>query len=107
MTGRLAHIYRHPIKGHGREALASVRLSTGACLPFDRHWAVAHEAARLEPGWNPCVNFARGAKAPELMAIASSGFSKSMPTRKTWLCGTNLPCGDEGLTASGPPARVV
>jgi len=72
MTGRLAQICRHPIKGHGREALASVRLLAGACLPWDRHWAVAHEAARLEPGWNSCANFARGAKAPELMAITSS-----------------------------------
>jgi uncharacterized protein YcbX len=72
MIGRLAHICRHPIKGHGRETLASVRLLAGACLPWDRHWAVAHEAARLEPGWNPCVNFARGAKAPELMAITST-----------------------------------
>ena len=71
MTGRLAQICRHPIKGHGRETLASVRLLAGECLPWDRHWAVAHEAARLEPGWNPCVNFARGAKAPELMAIES------------------------------------
>lgn len=69
MTGRLAQICRHPIKGHGRETLASVRLLAGQCLPWDRHWAVAHEAARLEPGWNPCVNFARGAKAPQLMAI--------------------------------------
>lgn len=72
MTGRLAQICRHPIKGHGRETLASVRLLAGACLPWDRHWAVAHEAARLEPGWNPCVNFARGAKAPGLMAISST-----------------------------------
>ena len=71
MTGRLAQICRHPIKGHGRETLASVRLLAGECLPWDRHWAVAHEAARLEPGWNPCMNFARGAKAPELMAIES------------------------------------
>lgn len=69
MTGRLAQICRHPIKGHGRETLASVRLLAGACLPWDRHWAVAHDAARLEPGWSPCVNFARGAKAPQLMAI--------------------------------------
>ena len=29
MTARLADIYRHPIKGHGREALASVRLLAG------------------------------------------------------------------------------
>ena len=69
--GRLAHICRHPIKGHGREDLASVRLLAGACLPWDRHWAVAHEAATLVAGWNPCVNFARGAKAPALMAITA------------------------------------
>ena len=72
MTDRLAQICRHPLKGHGRETLASVRLSAGECLPWDRHWAVAHDAARLNPGWNPCVNFARGAKAPELMAITST-----------------------------------
>ena len=72
MTGRLAQIYRHPIKGHGREALASVRLLAEECMPWDRHWAVAHEAAKLVPGWNRCVNFARGAKAPALMAITST-----------------------------------
>lgn len=72
MTGRLAQIYRHPIKGHGREALASVDLAAGACLPWDRHWAVAHEAARLRDGWSPCVNFARGAKAPALMAVTAA-----------------------------------
>lgn len=70
--GRLVHICRHPIKGHGRESLASVRLSAGACLPWDRHWAVAQEGPKLVPGWNPCMNFARGAKAPELMAIEST-----------------------------------
>ena len=71
-TGRLVQICRHPIKGHGRETLASVRLLAGECLPYDRHWAVAHEAAKLGPGWNPCMNFARGAKAPELMAITGT-----------------------------------
>ncbi len=71
MTGRLAQICRHPIKGHGREAIASVRLLEGECVPWDRHWAVAHDAARLVPGWNRCLNFARGAKAPALMAISS------------------------------------
>lgn len=72
MTGRLAQICRHPIKGHGRETLASVRLLAGACLPWDRHWAVAHEAAKLVDGWNPCMNFARGAKSPALMAVEST-----------------------------------
>lgn len=70
--GRLVQITRHPIKGHGREDLASVRLLAGACLPWDRHWAVAHEAAKLTDGWNPCMNFARGAKAPALMAVDST-----------------------------------
>jgi uncharacterized protein YcbX len=69
---RLTRITRHPIKGHGREDLASVSLIPGACLPWDRHWAVAHTAARLTGGWSPCTNFARGAKAPGLMAITST-----------------------------------
>jgi hypothetical protein len=71
MTGRLARICRHPIKAHGREDLASVLLSAGACLPGDRQWAVAHASAKLVPGWNPCANFHRGAKAPALMAITA------------------------------------
>jgi uncharacterized protein len=72
MTIRLAHIFRHPIKAYGREPLASVRLSAGQGLPFDREWAVAHEAAQLTPGWNPCMNFTRGAKAPALMAVTAA-----------------------------------
>jgi uncharacterized protein YcbX len=72
MTIRLAHIYRHPIKAYGREQLASVRLSAGQGLPFDREWAVAHEAASIGPGWNPCMNFTRGAKAPALMAVTAA-----------------------------------
>lgn len=69
MGWRLAHIFRHPIKAHGREGLASVTLTEGRCLPYDRHWAVAHEAATLMPGWNACMNFTRGAKTPALQAI--------------------------------------
>ena len=69
MTGRLTHIFRHPIKAHGREALASVVLSVGACLPWDRRWAVAQEAAQIVPGWNPCNSFLRGVKSPQLMAM--------------------------------------
>jgi uncharacterized protein len=68
---QLAHIVRHPIKSHGREELASVALTAGECLPFDRHWAVPHDAAQLTGGWVPCVNFARGAKAQSLMAITA------------------------------------
>lgn len=70
MTGRLVSIQRHPLKSHGREALVEVRLRPGAALPWDRHWAVAHDAARIVDGaWAACRNFSIGSKAPSLMAI--------------------------------------
>ena len=66
-------IWRHPIKAHGREAIARTDLRAGEALPWDRHWAVAHETARLDgEAWAPCANFTRGAKAPQLMAIEAS-----------------------------------
>lgn len=74
MTGRLAHLFRHPIKAHGREELASVQLSEGRALPFDRHWAVTHAASKFDPaapGWVPCMNFQRGMRTPAVMAIAA------------------------------------
>lgn len=70
MRGTVASIQRHPLKSHGREVLEQVTLVAGEGLPWDRRWAVAHEAAKIEPGsWADCVNFSRGAKAPRLMAI--------------------------------------
>lgn len=72
MTVTVAEIYRHPIKSHGREALASVSLKAGKTMPWDRVWAVAHAAAKIgpdNPQWAMCANFSRGSKAPGLMAI--------------------------------------
>lgn len=70
MTGRVASLWRHPIKAHGREALDRVTLSAGQTVPWDRAWAVAHEASQADGSeWVPCANFSRGAKAPALMAI--------------------------------------
>ena len=73
MTWRLERIERHPIKSHGRETLGAVTLVAGQALPWDRRWAVAHDAARLPDagGWAPCVNFSRGSKTPALMAIGA------------------------------------
>lgn len=68
---KLSQIWRHPIKAHGREHLAQVALKPGRCLPFDRAWAVAHEAAQADGSkWVPCANFSRGAKVAQLMAIS-------------------------------------
>ncbi len=72
MPARLTHLWRHPIKGCGVEAIARAELAPGAAMPGDRVWAVAHDAARIAPGadgWAACANFTRGARTPELMAI--------------------------------------
>lgn len=66
----VANIWRHPIKSHGREALESVSLSAGQALPWDRHWAIAHEGSDADGSeWVRCLNFSRGARAPQLAAI--------------------------------------
>ncbi len=73
MTPRLAQIWRHPIKAHGRERLDAAMLEPGQTLPWDRHWAVAHEAAHLAEGaWSPCANFSRAAKTGGLQAITAT-----------------------------------
>jgi uncharacterized protein YcbX len=78
MTQSVAQIWRHPIKSHGREQLAMTDLRVGKCLPFDRAWAVAHDASAADGSqWEPCQNFSRGAKAPALMAIDATWDEKS------------------------------
>jgi uncharacterized protein YcbX len=72
MRARVSHLWRHPIKAHGVESVEAVTLTAGATMPWDRVWAIAHEAARVAPGstdWAACANFSRGAKSPALMAI--------------------------------------
>ncbi len=71
---QLAHIYRHPIKSAGREAISEVTLEAGKTMPWDRVWAIANEAARLDldtPEWAPCANFVRCSKSPGLSAITA------------------------------------
>lgn len=65
-------LWRHPIKGHGRELLNEVQLIEGQTMPWDRRWAVTHELAKADgSAWAPCANFSRGSKAPSLMAISA------------------------------------
>ncbi|GHC63519.1 MOSC domain-containing protein [Neogemmobacter tilapiae] len=69
---QLAALIRHPIKSVGHERIAAASLTVGQALPFDREWAVAHEAAKFGPDlaeWAAKMNFLRGVAGPELMAI--------------------------------------
>lgn len=72
MTASVRHIWRHPIKAHGVEALSTVTLTAGETMPWDRAWAVVHELSKTDGSeWASCGNFSRGAKAPSLMAITA------------------------------------
>lgn len=69
---RVAALWRHPIKSHGREAIPSVALVKDQAMPWDRHWAVWHDNARLTPEapeWVPCQNFMIGTRVPGLAGI--------------------------------------
>ncbi len=69
---RVAALWRHPIKSHGREALDEVTLTAGQTMPWDRHWAVMHDGAQVDlenPAWAICRNFMIGAGTPGLAGI--------------------------------------
>lgn len=71
MSLSLTRIWRHPLKAIGREAVSQADLEAGAWLPFDRVWAVAHDAAKLGGGWAVKANFLRGVTEPRLMAATA------------------------------------
>ncbi|MCP5085930.1 MAG: MOSC domain-containing protein [Rhodobacteraceae bacterium] len=72
MTIAVTELFRHPIKGHGREALDSVTLEAGKTMPGDRVWAIANQMCKVaadKPEWAVPANWSRGSKCPGLMAI--------------------------------------
>lgn len=98
MTKTVTNIWRHPLKSHGREALDSVTMIAGQTMPGDRVWAVAHESSKADGSeWEPCANFTRGAKAPQLMAInaqlddTSGVLTLSHPTRPDFSFDPEIP----------------
>lgn len=70
---KITAIWRHPIKSHGREALERVTLIKGRSMPYDRLWAIAHDAAKIDgTEWAACQNFSTGSKSRALMAISAT-----------------------------------
>jgi uncharacterized protein len=47
--GRIAAIYRYPVKGLSAEPLRAVRVATGQALPLDRCFALARPGAPFDP----------------------------------------------------------
>lgn len=86
----VAALWRHPIKSHGREPLENVTLIQGQTMPWDRHWAVTHEASKFDadnPRWVMCRNFMIGVATPGLAGIWASLDTK---TRTLTLRHTDL-----------------
>jgi len=72
VSGRIAQMWRHPIKSHGRERIDTATLTPGQALPGDRVWAVAHERSCFDPerpSWNPPGDFSRVTNGPRLQQI--------------------------------------
>ena len=70
--GSVAALWRHPIKSHGREPMESLTLAPGQTIPFDRAWAVVHDASGYDtatPSWAPCQNFMIGTRNSALAAL--------------------------------------
>lgn len=68
--GVVAELWRHPIKSHGREPLEQADFTVGKCMPWDRHWAVTHEASKFDGvEWASCHNFMTGTRTPGLAGI--------------------------------------
>lgn len=69
---RVSALFRHPIKSHGRERIETVHLTAGQTMPWDRHWAITHDATKFDPdapAWAHCRNFMIGALTPGLAGI--------------------------------------
>lgn len=69
---RVATLSRYPIKSHGRERIDTVALTAGQTMPWDRVWAVTHDATKFDvtaPAWAHCRNFMIGARTPGLAGI--------------------------------------
>jgi len=97
-------LWRHPIKSHGREALAFVDLVAGQSMPWDRHWAVTHADTKFstsDPAWVMCRNFMIGSMIPRLAGIWAD-FDET--TREITLRHADLP---EITFAPDSPADVT
>ena len=54
MAARVTHLWRHPIKAHGAESVDRTLLTAVRTMPWDRVWAIGHEAAKPDSdadGW--------------------------------------------------------
>lgn len=85
MTAVLTHIWRHPLKGLGSEALDLVELDPVQAVVGDRIWALLNAEAEDTNDWQPRRNFLQVASGPRLAALSAKstadGIQLSHPDR--------------------------
>jgi uncharacterized protein len=72
MRGRLANLYRYPVKGFTAEPLDAVSLQAGRCFPCDRLFAVEDGPSGFDPAQPKHISkmkFAVLAKIPEVALV--------------------------------------
>jgi len=82
MTGQIAAIFRHPVKGFTPEPLSSVTLAPGQGFPFDRLWAVENGPSGFDaaaPAWVSKQKFTVLAAIPRV-AAARTRFDEATGT---------------------------
>ncbi|MEP3847661.1 MAG: MOSC domain-containing protein [Paracoccaceae bacterium] len=71
MNGRVAHIWRHPLKGIGSEACDSVELDPAQAVVGDRAYALLNDVAEDSDKWQARRNFLQVASGPRLSSIGA------------------------------------
>jgi uncharacterized protein YcbX len=70
MTGRIAALYRHPVKGFTPERLAAAMLTAGGYFPCDRLYAVENGPAGFDPDAPAFVSKSRFTVLAQIPKIA-------------------------------------
>lgn len=118
MERRLAHIWRHPIKGIGAEAIDAVDLAPDEAVIGDRVWALLNANATDTDDWQPRRNFIQVASGPKIAAVnietRGTHFALSHPDREDFLFDPKEGGGPLGAwlgdlwpTERPAPARLV
>jgi uncharacterized protein len=89
MLGRIAALYRHPVKGFTPEALTSADLRVGEAFPCDRLYAVENGPSGFDPeapAFVPKQKFAVLAAVPQV-AKARTAYDEASATLTAETCG--------------------
>jgi uncharacterized protein YcbX len=73
MSGRLASLYRHPVKGFTPERVASAVLETGGAFPCDRLFAVENGPSGFDPAAPRHLSKSKFTVLAQIPAVARGG----------------------------------